>query len=186
MKSHPRDSQLFPEPRKPRVLRKRSAEERERLLALFERSGQSQKRFCREHEVALSTMTFWRRQARQSARSRLAGVLVEVPASVASTDSPRRVAPLGSVHRSASPRMRCFSAAEKCRRFAMGVTSGSGVGAPDDISAFALRAPAETSSRAESEWPFIREDFIQAVISNPTSTLNCRRQVSQFILARGV
>ena len=93
MKSHPRDSQLFPEPRKPRVLRKRSAEERERLLALFERSGQSQKRFCREHEVALSTMTYWRRQARQSARSRLAGVLVEVPASVASTDSPGRVAP---------------------------------------------------------------------------------------------
>jgi transposase-like protein len=93
MKSHPRDSQLFPEPRKPRVLRKRSAEERERLLALFERSGQSPKRFCREHEVALSTMTFWRRQARQSARSPLAGVLVEVPASMASADSPRRVAP---------------------------------------------------------------------------------------------
>jgi transposase-like protein len=93
MKSHPRDSQLFPEPRKPRVLRKRSAEERERLLALFERSGQSPKRFCREQEVALSTMTFWRRQARQSARSRLAGVLVEVPASMASADSPRRVAP---------------------------------------------------------------------------------------------
>jgi transposase-like protein len=70
------------------VLRKRSAEERARLLALFERSGQTHKQFCREHEVALSTMTFWLRQARQSTRSRSAGVLVEVPGSVATLDSP--------------------------------------------------------------------------------------------------
>jgi transposase-like protein len=68
MRSHPRDSQSFPEPRKRRVLRKRGAEERERLLALFERSEQTHRQFCREHDVALSTLTFWRRQARQSAR----------------------------------------------------------------------------------------------------------------------
>ena len=99
MRLHSRDSQPFPEPRKPRVLRKRSAEERARLLALFERSGQTHRQFCHEHEVALSTMTFWLRQGRQSARSRLAGVLVEVPASAATLDSPRGVALLspGSV-----------------------------------------------------------------------------------------
>jgi transposase-like protein len=99
MRLHSRDSQPFPEARKPRVLRKRNAEERARLLALFERSGQTHKQFCREHEVALSTMTFWLRQARQSARSRSAGVLVEVPGSAAALDSPRGVArvSLGSV-----------------------------------------------------------------------------------------
>src|SRR5260370_1324940 len=89
MRLHSRDSQLFPEPRKPRVLRKRSAEEQARLLALFERSGQTHRQFCRKHEVALSTMTFWLRQARLSARSRSAGVLVEVPAGIATLDSPR-------------------------------------------------------------------------------------------------
>src|SRR5438105_2606950 len=99
MRLHSRGSHPLPEPRKSRVLRKRSAEERVRLLALFERSGQTHKRFCREHEVALSTMTFWLRQARQSARSRSAGVLVEVPASAAALDSPRGAALLspGSV-----------------------------------------------------------------------------------------
>jgi transposase-like protein len=96
MRLHSKDSQPFPEPRKPRVLRKRSAEERERLLALFERSGQTHRQFCREHEVALSTMTFWLRQARQSARSRSAGVLVEVPASAAVLASPRGAALLSS------------------------------------------------------------------------------------------
>jgi transposase-like protein len=69
------------------------------LLALFGRSGQTHKQFCREHEVALSTMTFWLRQVRQSARGRSAGVLVEVPVSAAALDSPRDVARLcpGSV-----------------------------------------------------------------------------------------
>lgn len=91
MRLHSRDSQAFPEPRKSRVLRKRSAEERAQLLALFERSGQTHKQFCREHEVALSTMTFWLRQARRSARSRSAGVLVEVPGNVTTLASPRDV-----------------------------------------------------------------------------------------------
>jgi hypothetical protein len=46
MNSYPRSSRsLTHRLRKPRVLRKRSAAERERLLALFERSGQTQKRF---------------------------------------------------------------------------------------------------------------------------------------------
>jgi transposase-like protein len=84
MRSYPRNSRSFPELRKP----------------LFERSGRSPKRFCRENDVALSTLSFWLCQARQSARVRRAGVLVEVPVNVASTDSPRSPAALspGSVH----------------------------------------------------------------------------------------
>jgi transposase-like protein len=69
--------------RKLRAVRKRSMEEREHLLALFARSGQTQKRFCRENDLPLSTLTYWRRRARQSARTPLEGVLVEVPSSVA-------------------------------------------------------------------------------------------------------
>ncbi len=80
--------------RTPRVLRKRSAEERQRLLSLFERSGQTLKRFCREHDVALSSLTFWQRQARRSALRKREGVLVEVPATVVSHTALRRPAPL--------------------------------------------------------------------------------------------
>jgi transposase-like protein len=80
-------------PRRPRVLRKRSAEERQRLLTLFERSGQTLKRFCREHDVALSSLTYWRRQARRSRLGKLQGVLVEVPATVVSPTALRRPAP---------------------------------------------------------------------------------------------
>jgi transposase-like protein len=99
MRLHSRHSSPFPEVRKARVLRKRNAEEQARLLALFERSGQTHRQFCREHEVALSTMTFWLRRVRLKARSRSAGTLVEVPASAATPDSPRAVALLspGSV-----------------------------------------------------------------------------------------
>jgi hypothetical protein len=47
MRLHSRDSYPFLEPRKPRVLLKRSAEERVRLLPLFGRSGQTHKQFGR-------------------------------------------------------------------------------------------------------------------------------------------
>ena len=96
MRSYPRESRPTPELRKPRVLNKRSAEERERLVALFERSGQSPKQFCRDNAVALSTLSFWRRQGRQSAQVRPAGVLVEVSTSATSVESLRRAATLSS------------------------------------------------------------------------------------------
>ena len=79
---------------KGRRVRKRSVEERQRLLALFERSGQSLKRFSREHEVALSTLTFWRRRARESTSRRIEGTLVEVPSVLAVRSArPRSSAP---------------------------------------------------------------------------------------------
>lgn len=80
-------------PRRPRVVRKRSAEERQKLLALFERSGQTLKRFCRDHDVALSSLTFWRSQARRSAPGKLKGALVEVAATVVHPAALRRPAP---------------------------------------------------------------------------------------------
>ena len=97
MRSNSRRSRLIGRPRKPRVVRKRSAAEWAKLLALFERSDLSQKRFCRENEVALSTLQYWRREA---GRGRREGVLVEVPANVADTEPVEHAAPLspGPVH----------------------------------------------------------------------------------------
>jgi transposase-like protein len=66
------------------MVRKRSAAEWAKLLALCERSGLSQKRFCRENAVALSTLQYWRRGA---GRGRREGSLVEVPANVADIES---------------------------------------------------------------------------------------------------
>lgn len=82
-KSFPVQSGVSGRGRKGRFIRKRSAEERQRLLTLFERSGQSLKQFSREHEVALSTLTFWRRRARERAPRKLEGTLVEVPSIMA-------------------------------------------------------------------------------------------------------
>lgn len=78
MKSFPIESRVSRTVRKGPRVRKRSVQERQRLLALFERSGQSLKRFSREQGVALSTLTFWRRRARESASRRIEGGLVEV------------------------------------------------------------------------------------------------------------
>lgn len=89
MRSNSRHSRFVARPRTPRVVRKRSAEEWAKLLALFERSSLSQKRFCRENEVALSTLQYWRREA---GRGRREGALVEVPANVAGTESVEQAA----------------------------------------------------------------------------------------------
>jgi transposase-like protein len=71
-----------PAQRQPRVVRKRSTAERERLLTLFARSGQTQKRFCHENHVPLSTLTYWLSQVRQRAPEALEGELVEVPSRI--------------------------------------------------------------------------------------------------------
>jgi hypothetical protein len=83
MSTNSRHSRFIARPRQLRIVRKRSAEEWARLLALFERSSLSQKRFCRENEVALSTLQYWRRE---SGRGRREGALVEIPAVVAGTE----------------------------------------------------------------------------------------------------
>ncbi len=84
MSSIPSEVRLVSRPSRARVVRKRSAEEQRKLLRLLERSGQSQKQFCREHGVALSSLTFWLRRARRSAQGSSLGALVEIPSIVAS------------------------------------------------------------------------------------------------------
>lgn len=48
------------------------------MLARYERSGLSQQAFCRRHGVALSTLQYWRRRARQADEAS-APTFVEVP-----------------------------------------------------------------------------------------------------------
>ena len=63
--------------------RNRAAEERRRLLELYGRGGLSQRRFCERHDVALSTLTYWLRQARRRGRSTGAPAIVELPGGLA-------------------------------------------------------------------------------------------------------
>ena len=49
---------------KGRRIQRRGVAERRQLLDRYERSGLSQKAFCLRHGVALSTLQYWRRRAR--------------------------------------------------------------------------------------------------------------------------
>jgi transposase-like protein len=83
MSSSPKSIVPVSRPLPPGTLRKRSAEEREGLLARFARSGQTQARFCRENHLSLSTLTYWLRQERQRVPRPVDGQLVQLPRSVA-------------------------------------------------------------------------------------------------------
>lgn len=67
--------------RKDRVRRHFRPEDRQRLLELFDRSGLSVRQFCREHEVAQSSLSAWRRRRRRGAKSDTSGGLVRVAVS---------------------------------------------------------------------------------------------------------
>jgi len=69
------------------------AEERRRLLRLFERSGLSLKRFCQDQGIAVSTLSYWVRKSRRKSGRDGAGVMVEVPASVVSGKRARERVP---------------------------------------------------------------------------------------------
>jgi len=75
------------------VIHRRSVEERERLLAEFARTGHSQKRFCRENHLPLSTLTYWLHQERRRGSRPLERQLVQVPQVVASVCTPDAEAP---------------------------------------------------------------------------------------------
>jgi hypothetical protein len=94
MSSNPRKSRALARPRKTREARsrKRTAEGWEGLLALVERSGLSEKRFCHDNAVALSTLQYRLREARRGGRGRRDGALMEVHANAASPESPGRAA----------------------------------------------------------------------------------------------
>ena len=51
---------------KGRRIQRRGVAERRQLLDRYERSGLSQKAFCQRHGVALSTLQYWRRRARDT------------------------------------------------------------------------------------------------------------------------
>src|SRR5665213_4123629 len=85
------------------------------------------------------------------------------------------------VQPSAASRMRCLSAAEKRRRFAIGTTSGFG-GAALAVP-LALRAPGTASEESKRS---VMEVFINVVMyGSCLCTLNCPRQVSHLMLTRG-
>src|SRR5450631_3678197 len=85
------------------------------------------------------------------------------------------------MQRSAAARMRCFSAPENRRYLATATTSG--LGGVASAAPFALRALG--TAEAESKLS-VMEVFINGVMSRSClCTLNCPRQVSHLILARG-
>jgi transposase-like protein len=53
------------------------AQERKRLVRLFEHSGQSAKQFCHDRGIPVSTLSYWLRKSRPKARD---GAVVEIPA----------------------------------------------------------------------------------------------------------
>ena len=63
--------------------RNRTAEERRGLLELYGRGGLSQRRFCERHDVALSTLSYWLRQARRRGTSTATPAIVELPRGLA-------------------------------------------------------------------------------------------------------
>lgn len=69
-------------PRPPRVISRRSAGEREDLLARFRRSGQNQLRFCRDNNVPISTLRYWLSQEHSQMQS-VDGSFVQLAAPVA-------------------------------------------------------------------------------------------------------
>lgn len=81
-------------PRPERVVHKRSAEERARLLARFERSGQTQQRFCRENGLSISTLGYWLRQDRGRATTIVESGFVQVPQPVAAICMPASADPV--------------------------------------------------------------------------------------------
>jgi transposase-like protein len=54
------------------------AQERKRLLRLFEHSGLSAKQFCQDRGIPISTLSYWVRKSRRKAGD---GAVVEIPAS---------------------------------------------------------------------------------------------------------
>jgi transposase-like protein len=67
-----------PEEMRPgRPQRNYPAQERKRLLRLFEHSGLSAKKFCEDRGIPVSTLSYWVRKSRRKAGD---GAVVEIPA----------------------------------------------------------------------------------------------------------
>jgi lambda repressor-like predicted transcriptional regulator len=85
-------------PRPERVVHKRNAEERARLLARYKRSGQTQQRFCRENGLSLSTLQYWLHQHSGRSPAIVENGFVQVPPPVAAVCMPAVAEPaMGTV-----------------------------------------------------------------------------------------
>lgn len=99
MSSSPKNLSPVPvvRPRRPRAAhRRRSAGERADLLVRFRRSGLTQKRFCQENDLSLSTLQYWLGQARRQDQP-LDASFVQLPAPVAAACLPVGELPTGGV-----------------------------------------------------------------------------------------
>jgi len=74
---------------KPRTRCTWSAEERAEWVELFENSGQTAAKFCRDNDLSPATLAFWRAQLKDSVgqNSLEDGALVEVPWEALNADS---------------------------------------------------------------------------------------------------
>jgi transposase-like protein len=72
-----KESESPAEKRPGRPQRNYPAQERKRLLKLFEHSGLSAKRFCQDRGIPVSTLSYWVRKSRGKVGS---GAVVEIPA----------------------------------------------------------------------------------------------------------
>jgi hypothetical protein len=95
MSSYSKGISPVAQPRPSRLIRKRNPGERERLLARFQRSGQSQKRFCHENALPISTLQYWLSQERSGCGvpEPIEGTLVQLPPAVAAVCMPRTAEP---------------------------------------------------------------------------------------------
>ena len=91
----------------------------------------------------------------------------------------------GFLHRAASAKNRRFSLAENRHRLAVATTSGSGARPAGAAPSLALRAPCGAAPAEELTCALIKESIPFVFMFQPACTLNCPRQVSQLILARG-
>lgn len=87
-------------------------------------------------------------------------------------------------YRSYAPSAACNQIVSEIR-LAVATTSGSGVRPAGAAPSVALRAPCGAAPEVELTCALIKESIPLSVMSGPACTLNCPRQVSQVILARG-
>lgn len=58
-------------------MKKRTPAEWRRLVAAYERGGESRRRFCEKHGLATSTLDYWRRRGRGDGSGRLVQVEID-------------------------------------------------------------------------------------------------------------
>ncbi len=71
--------------------RRYSVKDRRRLLKLYENSGLSQKRFCRDQDIPISTLSYWARRSRAESVGAAQARMVEIPVGAVGAVSAQRL-----------------------------------------------------------------------------------------------